>query len=393
MGVSKLASWLPRTNSAPLAYYVTPIKPTTRAIEDSDGPRPLVPAVTPVGILPPTPQFVIHKLSRADQHRQKTPPPRSQSATASEGSRESDVKDPGDSREPTRAQRWFLPRRRRDRESSASSRSSAADSTFDPDELSADSERICALVRRLLQSNEHFEGQVCMRFLKQMDQFRSTAPSDCSSYLTKVRNCIQDLVQFVLTFRIQELRSMELQHLEKLESSVQHAVESYFCSCTHQQLTKWATAAAEIRHTRRFRHRLSRWSRLPPSSAEFGLANEHAVDQCEYMQIAIARLRRIGLESTPSSKLTALMAGVRALSASLSQKERPKHEQQLQLALPTANDLLPVFIFAVCRSKMRDPLLQCALLRGLARFESAHGEPAYYLTMLEASLEYVRRYE
>lgn len=344
--------------------------------------------MTPVGILPPTPQFVIRKLSLGDQHGQKTPPPRSQSATASEGSRESDVKDPGDSHQPTRAHRWFLPRRRRDRDSSASSRSSAADSTFDPDELSADSERICALVRRLLQSNEHFEGQVCMRFLKQMDQFRSTAPSDCASYLTKVRDCIQDLVQFVLTFRGEELQSMQP---EKLEASVQHAVESYFCSCTHQQLTKWATTAAEIHHTRRFRHRLSRWSRLPPSSAEFGLANEHTVDQCEYMQIAIARLRRIGLEATPSRKLTALMAAVRALNASLSQMEQPKHEQQL--ALHTANELLPVFIFAVCRSKMRDSLLQCALLRGLARFESAHGEPAYYLTMLEASLEYVRCYE
>lgn len=260
---------------------------------------------------------------------------------------------------------------------------------FVPDE---DSGRICSYVRRLLQSNEHFEGQVCLRFLKQMGQFRSTTPSDCSSYLAKVRDCIQDLVQFVLTFRGEELQSMGLLQPEKREASVQHAVESYFCSYTHQQLTRWATTSAEIHHSRRFRHRLSRWSRLPPSSAEFGLANEQTVDQCEYMEIAIARLRRIGVETTPSRKLTALMAAVRALSASLSQKERLRHDQQ-QLAVHTANDLLPVFIFAVCRSKMRDPLLQCALLRGLGRFESAHGEAAYYVTMLEASLEYVRRYE
>jgi hypothetical protein len=55
----------------------------------------------------------------------------------------------------------------------------------------------------------------------------------------------------------------------------------------------------------------------------------------------------------------------------------------------SADDLLPIFIFVLCRSRLQTPLQNKELLWNLCHPDQLHGEPGYYLTIYESAVMYV----
>ncbi|KAF1323693.1 hypothetical protein FI667_g10326, partial [Globisporangium splendens] len=287
-------------------------------------------------------------------------------------------------------------------------------------------------VYRLLDYASGFEGQVCRRFLSRTTQFQDlSSPAICRAYLIKVRDCIQDLVRFMLTFRLNELQgthhrviddASSLTSDDRLENSapdeghrqyspalaarVQFAVESYFCSDRLRlKLEKWCCVVANGPQ-KAFEHKFAHWGMtLCASSLEFGLKNPNAAEQSHSMKLAIQNLHAIGVESTPSRKVACLLEAVQALHDFIALESSsccPPTSSKCPHAVDTdchvssrgsgnADELLPLFIFAVCRSQMTTPLAQCAAMRTLYPFVSQHGEHGYYVTMLETALEFVRQ--
>lgn len=64
-----------------------------------------------------------------------------------------------------------------------------------------------------------------------------------------------------------------------------------------------------------------------------------------------------------------------------------------EMAPLTGDDLLPIFVYVLIRSRLRRPLCLRALLTGLCSADTLRGEGGYYLTVFEAAIEYIKSLE
>lgn len=294
------------------------------------------------------------------------------------------------------------------------------------DTLDATSRHVRRVVFSLLRSSETFEGHVASRFFeRQQQQFLadSTCPATCRSYLNKVRDCIQDLVQFILSFRLKQLQkclksdqepqydddstattcennSQHVKHTggyiqvpQELGPLVQDAVEAYFFSSTSRssslsaRVTTWCSVVATVPRTATFERKLVQWGTLPADSDEFALSNPRHVESSPSVHRAIGSLRAMSDEVAPSCKLRRFMDAVCALNDHTA-VESPTTGANTTVC--DADELLPLLIFAICKSCVSRPLVQCVAMQQLCAFSSPHGERVYYLTMFETALEFVR---
>lgn len=295
--------------------------------------------------------------------------------------------------------------------------------------LDGSSRRVHEVVFSLLQSTKSFEGHVYTRFFERQQReylYDSTCAATCRSYLNKVRDCIQDLVQFILSFRLKQLQlclqseeepqhdddndditisacDNNSQHIKNtgdhapsaLASLVQDAVETYFFSASSRfssslpaRVTKWCTVVTEVPKAAALERKLAQWSALPAESDAFALSNPRHVETSASVQQASGSLRAMGDEVAPSRKLARFLDAVRALNAHIT-IESPAAGGAAG-AVCDADELLPLLIFALCRSRVSTPLAHCVAMQQLCAFSSPHGERVYYLTMLETAVEFVR---
>lgn len=289
--------------------------------------------------------------------------------------------------------------------------------------------RVHALVFELLRSSESFEGHVCARILQRQQFPSSTCPAVCRRYLNKVRDCIQDLVQFILTFRVAQLEAAGGVHLcemfesdaandeerthshrdashqfrPELTASVQVAVESYFCGdrgsdgSLSAKIDKWCATVVSASRRDAFERKRTQWRLLPASSDEFALSNPDHAEQSASVERAIRSLDAMGAEAAPTRKLERFMESVQALNDHITLEHLPgggaPGSDASQARVCAADELLPLLIFALVRSRVRQPLAHCVAMQQLCAFASEHGERVYYLTMLDTALEFVQSHQ
>lgn len=101
-----------------------------------------------------------------------------------------------------------------------------------------------------------------------------------------------------------------------------------------------------------------------------------------------------GIEHSPnqSMKLYALVRCAKSIYSEFHdvvlkriQAEHPGKEVTLG-----ADDFLPIFMFVLCQSDLRTPMLNKELLWGLCHPDQLYGESGYYLTVYESALEYIQ---
>lgn len=55
----------------------------------------------------------------------------------------------------------------------------------------------------------------------------------------------------------------------------------------------------------------------------------------------------------------------------------------------SADDLVPIFLYVLCQSSLRQPLRNRDLMWALCHPDQLHGESGYYLTVYESALEFI----
>ena len=104
---------------------------------------------------------------------------------------------------------------------------------------------------------------------------------------------------------------------------------------------------------------------------------------------AIAKINRIDETQLAPHKLDMLLEAVKAIYV--------EHAINCQLKKPGketdplgGDDFLPIFVFVVCHAKLKAPLFVRTLFWNLGSAATLRGEGGYYITVYEASLEYVK---
>lgn len=311
--------------------------------------------------------------------------------------------------------------------------------------------RVRALVLNLLRSTESFEGFVCARILQRQQFPASSCPLTCRRYLNKVRDCVQDLVHFIVAFRAVSLKTagdscacelgvgsvdpdesavhrdaptgsqpvdQRWQQTAELTTSVQAAVESFFYGDNDSSgdtegskrnerllpamIDAWCvTVAGGASHFAASERQFKQWCMLPAGSDAFALSHSPHVEASSSVARAVRSLRAMGSERTPTRKLARLMESVQALSDHITLERPPSATHEVTTtatdmadsrvhSYASADNLLPLLIFAISRSRVQQLLVHCVAMQQLCVFASAHGERVYYLTMLEAALEFMQ---
>ena len=99
----------------------------------------------------------------------------------------------------------------------------------------------------------------------------------------------------------------------------------------------------------------------------------------------------VEMNQTPTTKLNALVRAAKSIYLEFNKDILPglkkigKGETQIG-----GDDILPIFIFIICRSKMKRPLLYKEIIVQMANPDLLSGECGYYVTVFEAALEYLR---
>ncbi|KAJ0401956.1 hypothetical protein P43SY_002003 [Pythium insidiosum] len=290
---------------------------------------------------------------------------------------------------PKRSHVGFRARLRRSLASAVRSRDQQTMGLVGDSDRSAVERRVETIVQCTLRDESTFEGQVCRRFLDKQRSFRLATAAAGRFYLGQVRCVIGDLVEFMLTYRRPVFLASDDD--DALATAVRLAVERFICASLQEEVLQWAAMAARAPHEPRRRRRrrqqqqqLRKWRDLPATSAEFGLPHDvaRAVECDATVASAINRLREIGELTAPSSKMQSLVAACHALSA-----PRASEPSGGKLLYGDADAFLPLLIFAVARSGMRDAFLQPALLAELFPFSTQHGErPRSLIIMLQVEV-------
>ncbi|KAF0682754.1 Aste57867_25157 [Aphanomyces stellatus] len=238
------------------------------------------------------------------------------------------------------------------------------------------------IVLALLRDPDSFEGHASMQFLVSSTQKAAPAtPSACHRLLCDTRDVVANLANYMLAHRQPELARCEMDATsDAMRAAVLAAIEKHVWHAMQPRLEAWTRQCTQL-HDADMRAHIQKWSCTPPSSPHFGLAVEF---QGVAWDTPTQLLREMEAESMPSAKLRSLLAAAKAIYATFAASQA---DVARTLA---ADDFLPIFIFCVCRSEMAAPLATLECMWALCNEDALQGEGGYYLTMFEASLEYIR---
>jgi hypothetical protein len=83
----------------------------------------------------------------------------------------------------------------------------------------------------------------------------------------------------------------------------------------------------------------------------------------------------------------------RSFRPSLRSETAQDKEEKFEQVMLGADDLMPIFIFVVCRTGLQTPLRNKDLLWNLCHPDQLYGEPGYYLTQYESAVAYIEDLE
>ena len=105
---------------------------------------------------------------------------------------------------------------------------------------------------------------------------------------------------------------------------------------------------------------------------------------------AIFELSGLERNPNPSRRLNALVRTGKSVYAEFKEHVLPRLQAKDKGdTVLAADDLLPIFIFIICRSHLRHPLLNKDVLWGVCHPDLLRGECGYYLAMYESALQYI----
>ncbi|KDO27687.1 hypothetical protein SPRG_07316 [Saprolegnia parasitica CBS 223.65] len=239
---------------------------------------------------------------------------------------------------------------------------------------------LCRSLPYLLRRGSTTKGHTCAHFIRTARAKATSAasPQHCHAYLCDVRDVIAHVMRYVLAYRKSELGVFELSQ-ESLETAVLAAIERKLCADLAKPIKEWARGFTSPMNEASLAAKLTKWSKLPPSSPQFGLGPEF----CLPWMSVLDQLVLMETEMLPSGKLRLLLGAAKDVYTTFA-------KASVGARTLAADDFLPVFIFCICNAKLKKPLTTLELMWSLCNQESLQGEAGYYLTMLEASLEYLR---
>ncbi|ETW08755.1 hypothetical protein H310_01273 [Aphanomyces invadans] len=242
------------------------------------------------------------------------------------------------------------------------------------------------VVMALLHNPDTFEGHAIGQFVGRFKKVTTALSSQAAhGNLCATRDVIANLTQYMVAFRQPELASCGVS-ADEIAAAVYLAIERTVCLQMQTWLEAWVQISVADRDQDMLCKMLAAWAKVPPTAAQFGLANDFVLVKWD---AAVQSLRDMDNEVLPSGKLRHLLHAAKEIF------DLHAHSGLGDAATRalSADDFLPVFIFCVCQASLRTPLATIEYLWCLCNDESLKGEAGYYLTMLEASLEYVRTYE
>jgi hypothetical protein len=110
---------------------------------------------------------------------------------------------------------------------------------------------------------------------------------------------------------------------------------------------------------------------------------------------AVFELAGIERNPTPTRRLNALVRTAKAIYAEFKDYVLPRlREEGKGDTVLSADDLVPIFIFVLCQSRLRHPLLNRDLLwSDISHPDLRHGECGYYLTTYELAIQAIQDLE
>ncbi|KAH9092661.1 hypothetical protein Ae201684P_008331 [Aphanomyces euteiches] len=225
-----------------------------------------------------------------------------------------------------------------------------------------------------------FEGHACAQYINLARTKAPKTPQLCHDQLCKTRDVMANLVDYIMAYRQGDL--VRSGGVDSVRGAVYAAVERKICLALAKPIVDWTRKCIPSQAQDKLRRRMQAWSSLPPSSKQFGLLPHLILSWTS----VVSRLRAIDAETLPSLKLRHLLDAAKCIFQVFNQSRSDTRDSN---AL-SADDFLPVFIHCLCLSQLKEPLATLEMLWTLCSEESLQGEAGYYLTMMEASLEYIR---
>jgi len=91
-----------------------------------------------------------------------------------------------------------------------------------------------------------------------------------------------------------------------------------------------------------------------------------------------------------NSRLNALVRSAKSVYAEFKEHILPNlKEEGKEDTVLSADDLVPIFIYILCQSGLRHPILNRDLLWKICHPDVLHGECGYYLTIYESALQFL----
>ncbi|RLO03624.1 hypothetical protein DYB28_008431 [Aphanomyces astaci] len=204
--------------------------------------------------------------------------------------------------------------------------------------------------------------------------------------LCATRDVVANLTQYIVAYRQHELGACG-GGADEIAVAVHLAVERSVCLSMQKWLQASTHTCVAHRDPYKLRQRMAAWANGLPTAPQYGFAVEVASIRWD---VAVQSLRYMDDEVVPYLKLHHLLASAKAIF-DLHVHAVSGQADAASRAL-WADDFLPVFIFCVCQALLRSPLATLECMWSLCKEDSLKGEAGFYLTMLDAALEYIRTY-
>ncbi len=105
---------------------------------------------------------------------------------------------------------------------------------------------------------------------------------------------------------------------------------------------------------------------------------------------AIFELSGVELNPTPTRRLHALVRAAKAVYAEFKEYIQPELAKKGKMdVVLAADDMVPIFIYIICQSSLKHPILNKNLLWAICHADLLQGESGYYLTVYESAIEYI----
>ena len=110
----------------------------------------------------------------------------------------------------------------------------------------------------------------------------------------------------------------------------------------------------------------------------------------QFWRSAVFEVAGIERNPTPSRRLNALVRAAKSIYAEFKEHILPRlREAGKEDTVLSADDLVPIFIFVLCQSGLKSPLLNRDLLWAICHPDMLRGECGYYLTIYESAVQYL----